>query len=131
MRLKILLPTEILLDEEVTKVSVEAENGAFTMLPRHIDITAALVPGLLSFVTTGGQEEFMAVDEGILVKVADEVLVSTRNAVLGPDLGTLKDTIELEFRQLDDQEKMARTAFAKLEADLVRRLIDLEKVGHV
>jgi F-type H+-transporting ATPase subunit epsilon len=131
MRLKIMLPAEILVDQEVKKVTAEAENGSFTMLPRHIDFTAALVPGLLSFVTKDDDEEFLALDEGILVKCGSEVLVSTRNAVIGPDLGQLRDTIEREFKQLDEHERVTRSAFARLEADLVRRLIELEKMGNV
>jgi F-type H+-transporting ATPase subunit epsilon len=131
MRLKIMLPAEILVDQEVKKVTAEAENGSFTMLPRHIDFTAALVPGLLSFVTKDDDEEFLALDEGILVKCGSEVLVSTRNAVIGPDLGQLRNTIEREFKQLDEHERVTRSAFARLEADLVRRLIELEKMGNV
>ncbi len=53
MRLKVLLPTEVLVDEEVVKVTAEAENGSFCLLPRHIDFVAALVPSLLSFVKAG------------------------------------------------------------------------------
>jgi F-type H+-transporting ATPase subunit epsilon len=131
MRLKVLLPSEILIDEEASKVCAEAENGSFCMLPRHIDFVAALVPGLLSFVASDGREEFLAVDEGILVKCGSEVMVSSRNAVLGPDLGELRHTIEKHFREFDEHEKVARAAFARLEADLVRRFIELEQAGHV
>jgi F-type H+-transporting ATPase subunit epsilon len=131
MRLKVLLPSEILVDEETSKVCAEAENGSFCMLPRHIDFVAALVPGLLSFVTQDGREEFLAVDEGILVKVGPEVMVSSRNAVIGPDLGELRHTVERLFREFDEHEKVARAAFARLEADLVRRFIELEQAGHV
>lgn len=127
MKLKILLPTEILIDETVTKIAAEAENGSFTLLPRHIDFVAALVPGLLSFVSAAGEEVFLAVDEGILVKRGDEVMVSTRNAVLGPDLGTLKQMVDAQFRVLDERERMTRSAVAKLEADFVRRFIEMEK----
>ena len=127
MRLKVLLPTEILIDEAVKKIVAEAENGSFCLLPRHIDFVAALVPGLLSFVSAEDQEEFLAVDEGILVKCGSQVTVSTRNAVLGPDLGTLKQTIEEQFQVLDERERMARSAVVKLEADFVRRFIDMEK----
>ena len=56
MKLKILLPGGVLLDEEVKKVIVEAVNGSFCILPHHIDIVSALVPGILTFVTTGGHE---------------------------------------------------------------------------
>jgi F-type H+-transporting ATPase subunit epsilon len=129
MRLKVLLPNGVLMDEEVTKVVAEAENGSFCLLPRHIDFLAALVPGLVSFASVSGAEEFLAVDEGILVKCGSEVLVSTRNAVRGPDLGKLEQTVEQSFRRLDDQETMARSAFAKLEASFIRRFMDLEKHG--
>ena len=92
MKLKIILPTEIMVDVEVTKVTAEASNGLFCLLPRHIDFVAALVPGLLSFVKAGNEvEEFLAVDEGILVKCGPEVLVSTRKAVRGPELGQLRE----------------------------------------
>ncbi len=130
MRLKVLLPTEILVDREATKVTAEAENGSFCLLPRHIDFVAALVPGILSFESAGGKEEYIAVDEGILVKSGQEVLVSTRNAVQASQLGILRQTVEDKFRVLDDREKMARSAAAKLEADLVRRFMELGKHGR-
>ena len=129
MRLKVLLPKEVLVDQRVTKVVAEGENGSFCLLPRHVDFLSALVPGLLSFVSMGGTEEFLAVDEGILIKCGPEVLVSTRNAVRGPNLGTLKQTIETSFSRQDEQEELTRSAFAKLEANFIRRLMDLEKYG--
>ena len=130
MRLRVLLPSEVLLDAAVTKVIAEAENGAFCLLPRHIDFVAALVPGLLSFETEDGREEFLAVDEGLLVKCGAQVLVSTRQAVRGPDLGSLRQAIDEQFRMVDEQEKKARAAAARLEADLVRRFLELETHGR-
>ena len=47
MKLKVLLPTEIFINEEVEKVVAEADNGYFCLLPRHVDFVSALVPGLL------------------------------------------------------------------------------------
>ena len=127
MRFKILLPSEIYLDQEVSKVIAEADNGSFCLLPRHIDFVAALAPGLLSIEDEKGQEVFMAVDEGILVKKGQDVSVSTRNVVTIPNLGQLREVIEEKFKVIDDREKAARTAAARLEADLVRRLMELRK----
>lgn len=129
MRLKVLLPSEVLIDQEATKVLAEAENGAFCLLPRHVDFSAALVPGILSFVSDRGVEEFLAVDEGIIIKCGSEVLVSTRNAVTGPDLGSLRKRVEERFLALEDREKRSRSALAKLEASFVRRFMELEKHG--
>lgn len=125
MRLKILLPSHILIDEPVQKVIAEGWNGSFCLEPRHVDFVSALKPGLLQLNAATGQEFFVAVDEGILVKCADEVLVSTYNAVKGDDLATLKDTVEHRFRQLDEIERIARSALARLEAGVVRRFIQL------
>ena len=130
MKLKVLLPVGVLLDEEVTKVTAEAANGSFCLLPRHIDFVAYLVPGILSFVSEKGQEEFLAVDEGVLVKDGLEVLVSSTRAVRGAELGKLKETVDRVFRHIDDQEKAARSTMAKLEADLVRGFLELGERGY-
>ena len=128
MRLKILLPVQVLLDEEVVKVSGEGRDGAFCLLPRHIDFVTALEPGLLSFETPGGEEVFAAVAEGVLVKRGEEVLVSAVNAVRGGELGQLKRTVEEEFKKLDERETSSRTALYKIEATFVR-FIELQEHG--
>ena len=129
MKLKVVLPTGTLIDQEVTKITAEAENGSFCLLPHHIDFVAALVPGLLSFENERGEEEFLAIDEGVLVKCGVEVMVSSRNAVRGAVLGELKRAVEQQFRVLDERENQARSVLAKLEADLVSRFVRLgEKI---
>jgi F-type H+-transporting ATPase subunit epsilon len=128
MRIKVMLPTEILVDEPAAKVIAEAENGSFCMLPHHIDFVAALVPGLLTYVTEAGEERFLAVAEGTLVKCGPEVLVSTRNAVQGTDLARLKEAILSRDREADEHEFVARTALARLEAGVIRRFIELEEM---
>lgn len=129
LHLKVLLPNEILLDRQVIKVIAEAANGYFCLLPRHVDCVAALVPGLLSFVDEAGSERFVAVDEGTLVKCAHEVLVSTRNAVVGRSLGALQEIVQEQFRILDERQRMARSATARLEAGLVRRFLEFDRHG--
>jgi F-type H+-transporting ATPase subunit epsilon len=129
MNCKILLPAEVFFSDEVTKIVAEAVNGSFCLLPQHIDFTTALVAGLLRIMKSDGKEEFFAVDEGVLVKRGPDVMVSTRNALRIPDLGQLKQVVDEQFKALDDKEKAARTAAARLEADLVRRFMELRKYG--
>lgn len=123
MRLKVFLPTRILLNQEVTKIVAEAENGSFCLLPKHIDFVAALVPGIVSFDSDEG-EEYLAVDEGVLVKRSSEVRVSTRRAVHSRDLGKMKQIVKQEFMILDEKEKKTRSVLAKLEADFARSLFE-------
>lgn len=125
MRLRVLLPEQILVDRQVLKVTADAENGSFGLLPRHVDFVTALTAGILTFVSEDEQEGFLAVDEGILVKCGEDVRVSTRNAVLGQELGELKRMIVERFEQLDDHERKSRDALYKLEADLVRRFMEI------
>lgn len=129
MRLKLCLPTRTLHEEQVEKIVAEAPNGAFGMLPRHIDFVAALVPGILAVTLEGGREILFGVDEGILVKRGRDVMISVRNAVKGDDLASLRRTVEQEFLQLDERERTARAALARLEAGVVRRFIQLEERG--
>ena len=125
MKLKILLPAEVFLDEEVEKVTAEAKNGFFTLLPRHIDFVAALVPGIFSYLSSSGEERFLALDEGLLVKQGDQVYVSAARAIPGDDLEHLQATVENELKVLGESEKKARAVMARLEADTLRRFTRL------
>jgi len=127
MKLKVLLPTAILLEKEVVKIVAEGENGYFCLLPRHIDFVSALVPGLLAYVTDSGTEEFLAVDEGILVKCGPEVLVSTRRAVPGPELGALREVVQRRFKAVSEGEQEARAALARLESHFIRRFLQMKE----
>lgn len=130
MRLKVLLPGENLLDVQVAKVLAEAEDGLFCLLPNHVDFVASLPPGILSYQNEKGEEEFIALDEGVLVKIGREVLVSAINAVLGAPLGALKETLELRFKTLDERQRSARSAVARLEAGFVGRFMELQEGGR-
>ncbi len=125
MRLKVVLPTKILIETAAIKVIAEAENGIFCLLPRHIDFVATLIPSLLSFVSPQGQEQFFAIDQGILIKHGDEVTVATQNAVQGGNLGMLKKTVEQQFHLIDEREKIARSVLEKLEVNTIRHFIQL------
>ena len=127
MRLKIVTPRKILLDIEVSRIVSEGPDGAFGMLPNHIDFVSQLVPGILTYETTDGTERYAGIRAGTLVKCAEEVLVSTSNAILGHDLESLQDRVQEVFRDLDENEKAARSALARLEAQMVRRFLDLEQ----
>jgi F-type H+-transporting ATPase subunit epsilon len=125
MNLKVLLPAEVFLTEEVTKIVAEGENGFFCLLPQHVDFTATLAPGVFTYTDKEGEDRYLAVDVGALVKRGCDIFVSTRNAVRGPELGRLKDYVVAQYREIDEREKKARSAAAKLEVDLLRRFMEL------
>lgn len=127
MQLRIVTPIRVALDMPVAKLTAEAPNGAFGLLPRHVDFVSQLVTGILAYTPEGGPERFAALNGGTLVKCGDAVTVSTRNAILGDDLNTLQQKVREEFREITEHEREARAALARLEAGMVRRFIELEE----
>ncbi len=129
MKLKVLIPNKVFLVEEVEQVNAEAKNGAFGLLSNHIDFVTALTPSILSYRSLEGEEVFMAIDEGILVKCGQTVMVSTGRAVKDANLDRLHQTVAEEFRQLNEQQKMTRTAIARLESGLARGIVEIGREG--
>ena len=127
MNLRILLPASVLLDEQASRITAEGQGGSFCLLPGHIDFTSRLVPGIFSYEDGRGHEVYLALDEGVLVKVGTDVRVSARDGVRGKDLGTLEQTVRERFRVLDDRERAEISAVAKIEANFVRRFLELKK----
>ncbi|VBB47077.1 ATP synthase F1, epsilon subunit [uncultured Desulfatiglans sp.] len=126
MRLRIHIPSGLFLDTIVRKITAEGPDGAFGILPRHLDLAAVLVPGILSYEEYEGGRTFMALDEGVLVKQGREVQIAVRMAVKG-ELGALKQSVEEMIAVVDDRERRTRSAVARLEADFVRRFVTFGK----
>lgn len=131
MKLRVFTPTAVFLESQVDRVVATAENGSFCLLPRHIDFVASLVPSLLRFEESDGPgPRFVAIDEGVLVKCGEDVLVSTARAAGGTDLALLERTVSEEFRQHDESERSARSAIARLEAGALRWFAELGESEH-
>jgi F-type H+-transporting ATPase subunit epsilon len=125
MTLKILLPFRIFAEQNaVRRIVAETRQGAFGLLPQRLDCVAALEPGILIYERQGEEERYVALDEGVLVKSGQEVVVSVRNAIAGTDLHQLREAVEREFLTLDEHEQSLRSVMAKLESSFVRRFAD-------
>lgn len=117
LTLKILLPHKICADvKHLSRIIAETDKGSFGILPNRLDCVAALVPGILLYETEGGKKNYVAIDEGILVKTGSEVCISVRNAVGGKSLEMLNVSVEEKFKKLNEQEKEFRSAIVKLES---------------
>jgi len=110
MNLKILLPAEIFLSEEVTKVVAEAENGFFCLLPQHVDFHRRAGAGCFFLHRPSTGKPTWPSTAAPSSKRGSEVLVSTRNAVKGPELGDIQDVVIKQFEEIDEREKKARSA---------------------
>jgi F-type H+-transporting ATPase subunit epsilon len=128
VKLKVLLPFQVFAEiEGVKRIVAETPQGSFGLLPHRLDCVAVLEPGILTYETGTEGEVYVAVDEGILVKAGPNVLVSVRNAIGGMDLGKLRDAVEREFVNLDEEEKQVRAVLARLESGFVRRFAEFHR----
>jgi len=127
MNVSVRLPSKVLFEGAAARLTGEAANGRFGMLPNHIDFVAALVPSVLLLTQPDGRERFFGIDEGLLVKKGHNVDIGVRRGVESDNLDALRATVGERFAELEDDEKIARAALSRLEADMVRRFASLRK----
>jgi F-type H+-transporting ATPase subunit epsilon len=125
MNLKVLLPFQVFTEKTgVTRIVAETREGSFGLLPHRLDCVAALAPGILIYEEEAEDEVYVAVDEGVLIKIGADVVVSVRNAIAGTDLGQLREAVERQFLNLGEREQRVRSVLAKMESGFIRRLAE-------
>ncbi|WP_292286058.1 F0F1 ATP synthase subunit epsilon [Marivita sp.] len=130
MELRIITPEQVTRHDHVCRIVAEAANGVFGILPRHMDHVTQLAAGVLVFETEAGEEQFVGVNAGTLVKAGPTVMVAVRDVIASDDLGHLRERVEAEFRRHTDEEREARSALARLEAHMIRRFRELQGVNQ-
>jgi F-type H+-transporting ATPase subunit epsilon len=127
MRLKVLLPSKTLLDTpQILRIVAETTAGSLGLLPHRLDCAAALTPGILSYETEADGEVYLAVDEGILVKVGQTVTVIVRRALQSQHLAELQQLVSTEFLTLNADEVAERSLKAKLESGFLKRFASFQ-----
>ena len=128
MQVTLQLPAGMLFRGSAQKLRAVARTGSFGILPNHADLVAELVPSVLILDLDSGAERFFGIDEGLLVKRDRDVSVAVRRGVAGDDLGSLHEKVRASFMEIEDEERAARAALTRLEADMVRRLGRLNRM---
>jgi F-type H+-transporting ATPase subunit epsilon len=104
MRLKIMTPDRVLIDQDVEAVYAMAIDGSIGILPKHIPMVTPLAIGLLSYVVQGGPKEPLAVMGGMLSTDGQTVTVLSDAAERGNEIDVAraqqaKARAEAELRQ--------------------------------
>lgn len=126
IHLKIIKPENILVDQEVDKVIAEGLDGSFCLKPRHIDFVSALKPGILLY-ESKGEEYYMAIDEGILVKCGHDVMVSVLNGIVANNLAGLDKTVRDAFYKSEELNRATEFAMKSMEAELLLHFFEINK----
>lgn len=130
MNVRVITPTEVVLDQEAAHVTVEDPTGSLGVRPRHAPLVTPLVPGILIARDVRGSERYVAVNGGVMTVNDDLVQVATRQAVVGEDLARLEETVVAEFERETDQDKTNHVAFERLRIRFMRSVLEVERAGE-
>lgn len=121
MQVNVMVPSQFVTTLIAKKVTAEAPNGFFTLLPRHVDFVTALVPSVLTLVDDEDRAHYIAVDEGVLTKVGFNVSIAVFRAVLGEELQSLRQKVLEDFKVLNENEQHFRQVLYMVEMETWRR----------
>jgi F-type H+-transporting ATPase subunit epsilon len=107
IKLRIVTPSRMMLDEEVDEVTAVGELGEFGVLPNHISFLSTLVPGELSY-KQGGSRHLLAIGGGY-AEVLDNVMT-----VLAP---TAEFSAEIDSARAQRAKERAEKQLAELHQD--------------
>jgi F-type H+-transporting ATPase subunit epsilon len=124
MRVKLILPYMTILDKEVEKITAPGIEGEFQILPKHIDATWSLKPGILTINTE--KKLYFAINTGVVVKQGDIVYISVFQAIPGDSLRELSATVKKSLTDLSDRERKAKEVLVKLEAETIKKFTEID-----
>ena len=122
MNVDFAFPTELKRYDEIERVRLSDEDGAITLLERHLDYVTALAACVVELVPAEGGSVFLGVDGGILVKKGSEVRIASFRGIEGESVETLWKRMEESFRKKEENARKVRSILTKLEVDLAKGL---------
>jgi F-type H+-transporting ATPase subunit epsilon len=131
MRLVITTPTSVIVDEPgAVAIRAEDESGSFGILDGHADFLTVLTISILRWRSKDGVERFCAHRRGVLsVSRGNEVMVATREAILGSDPDQLETAVLSKFREAAEEEQSARAESLRLQMTAIRRIVHYLRPG--
>ena len=129
MRLRIVTPLSVVVDEYAQSLRAEDASGSFGILPGHAPFLTALGVSIVSW-RTADAERFCALRGGVLtVGGGSAVDIATREAVVGHDLATLGADVLARFRSDAEEERTEHTETMRLQFNAIRHMVSRLKPG--
>ena len=125
LKLEIVTPEATVYSQEVEYVILTGVEGQMTVLPQHSRLMTQLVPGEM-VVRRGGQDEFLAVGEGIVQVTSESVAVLTAMAVAAANIDEVKAEEARRRAEARLKEKLSTEEVASVNASLARSLAQIQ-----
>ena len=124
IRLRVITPTRLVLNEEVDEVTAPGALGEFGVLPNHIAFFTLLVPGEMSY-KQGAAKHYLAVSGGYAEVLDNVMTVFFFNDTATTEIYTVralraKEVAEKCLAELNWEDKDFKLAEAALQRALVR-----------
>ena len=127
MRVRIVTPLAVIVDEDADALRAEDDSGAFGILPGHAPFLTALAISIVSW-RKDAVERFCAVRGGVMT-VGPDVSIATREAVAGDDLDALDSEVLSRFLAADEDERTEHTETMRLQLNAIRRIMSRLQPG--
>lgn len=124
LKLEIVTPDAVVYSKDAEFVILQGVEGQMTILPQHVGLTTQLVPGEM-VVRSGGQDEFLAVGEGLVQVTGERVAVLTDMAVAAESIDEAKAEEARQRAAARLREKLSSEEVASVNASLARSLAQL------
>jgi F-type H+-transporting ATPase subunit epsilon len=124
IRLRVVTPSRMVLDEEVDEVTAPGELGEFGVLPNHISFLSTLVPGEMTY-KQGPNKRTLAVSGGYAEVLDNVMTVLAPAAEFADEIDSARaqrarERAEKMLAEFDREEKDWEIAEAALQRALVR-----------
>ena len=124
IKLRVVTPSRLMLDEEVDEVTAVGELGEFGVLPNHISFLSTLVPGEMSY-KQGANRRLLAVSGGYAEVLDNVMTVLAPAAEFGSEIDAAraqraKERAEKQMAEVNREEKDFELAEVALKRALVR-----------
>lgn len=77
LNLRIYTPEKLIVDEVIKKVSLDGQEGNYTILPNHIDYLSSFSDSIINFVKDNDEKVYLRLNQGVIVKCGREIQIST------------------------------------------------------
>lgn len=126
LEFEILVPDGVVSRERIASLEAEDASGRFGIWPHHEPFFTVLAPGVLVYRLANGQEQYAAVDGGVLLVEHGRASIVSREALTSSRLDDVAGKARELLAARRDQEHSTSSAFAELEAALAKQVGQLE-----
>ena len=125
IKLEIVTPEAKVYSEDVDMVTLPAIEGQIGILPQHIRLITQMVPGEM-IIRKNGQDQFMAVGEGLVDVTGERVAIVTNMAVAVENIDEAKAEEARQRAAARLRAKISAEEVASVNASLARSLAQLQ-----